>query len=295
MTRTATTPPRDRDTRLAQLIVSVFASYARPERNWLSIAAVVSLMADLGFEAQAVRSAISRLKRRGVLLSERREGVAGYGLSAETLEVLAEGDVRIFERARATVEDGWVLAVFSVPESEREKRHEIRVGLTRLGFGSAAPGVWIAPATLVAEARNALDRRGLASYVDLFVAQYASADDLRSEVSNWWNLDDLSDLYAEFIERHRSASQLVNSGDVTPERAFQIYIPMLTQWRRLPYRDPGLPIPLLPPKWKGEAAAALFGELNAALRPLAHEHAMSVVHGQIAATDGRRASTRREA
>jgi DNA-binding transcriptional regulator PaaX len=51
--------------------------YARPHGNWLPIAALVALMADLGVDAQAVRSSITRRKRRGVLRSERRVSAAG--------------------------------------------------------------------------------------------------------------------------------------------------------------------------------------------------------------------------
>src|SRR5919204_3618381 len=104
-----------RDTRLAQLIITIFGLYARAERNWLSVASVVRLLADLGVEGPAVRSSISRLKRRGLLRGERHNGAAGYSLSEPTLELLAEGDLRIFERTRAGVEDGWILVVFSIP------------------------------------------------------------------------------------------------------------------------------------------------------------------------------------
>ena len=137
-----------RDTRLSQLILTIYGLYARAEHNWLSVASVVRLMADLGVDGQAARSSISRLKRRAVLSSERHGGAAGYSLAAPTLEVLAEGDVRIFERVRAVAEDGWIVVVFSVPESERDKRHALRSALTRLGFGTAAPGVWVAPGNL---------------------------------------------------------------------------------------------------------------------------------------------------
>jgi phenylacetic acid degradation operon negative regulatory protein len=53
---------------------------------------------------------------------------------------------------------------------------------------------------------------------------------------------------------------------------------MLTTWRRLPYLDPGLPLELLPGGWSGEAATALFAELNGALREPARRHAMAVLH-----------------
>lgn len=55
---------------------------------------------------------------------------------------------------------------------------------------------------------------------------------------------------------------------------------MLTQWRRLPYRDPGLPLQLLPPGWSGETARVLFDDLNNALSGSAREHAMNVIHSE---------------
>ena len=267
-----------RDTRLAQLIVSLFGLYARAEGNWLSVASVVALMAGLGADGQAVRSSVSRLKRRDVLRSERRDGAAGYSLTGPTLEILAEGDVRIFERARATTGDGWLVVVFSVPESERDKRHALRTTLTRLGFGTAAPGVWVAPGSVAAEARQTLERRGLAGYVDIFGGEYLAFGDPRSKVRAWWDLDELTELYADFLRRYRPELERVSAHGTTPETAFRCYVPMLTQWRRLPYRDPGLPLSLLPAGWNGVTAGDLFGELNDALRAPAREHAMAVVH-----------------
>ena len=50
-----------------RLILSLYGLYARPEGNWLSVAALVALMEDLGVDSAAVRSSVSRLKKRGVL------------------------------------------------------------------------------------------------------------------------------------------------------------------------------------------------------------------------------------
>ncbi|MFI0714946.1 PaaX family transcriptional regulator C-terminal domain-containing protein [Streptomyces inhibens] len=268
-----------RDTRLGPLIITVFGLYARGERNWLSVASVVRLMADLGVEGQAVRSSVSRLKRRGVLRSERHAGAAGYSLADSTLEALAEGDVRIFERSRATAEDGWLVVVFSVPESEREKRHELRSSLTRLGFGTAAPGVWVAPGNLAAETRRTLECRQLSEYVDIFAGDHFAFGNLRSKVRTWWDLSELTELYEDFLRRHRPVLDAASSGGTTPLEAFRTYIPMLTEWRRLPYRDPGIPLSLLPPGWSGVTAGALFDELNNVLSAPAREHALSVIHG----------------
>jgi phenylacetic acid degradation operon negative regulatory protein len=274
----AARPQGGQESRPAQLIITLFALYARSEGNWLSIASIVSLMADLGIEGQAVRSSIHRLKRRGVLLSKRRGGAAGYALAEPTIEVLAEGDVRIFERVRATPADGWVVVTFSVPESERQKRHELRASLTRLGFGNVSPGVWVAPAHLAAEARHMLERRMLAEYVDLFIGEHVAFGDPRAKIRRWWDLAELSTLQEDFLAQWRPALPLAAARGTAPVDAFRVYVPMLTQWRRLPYRDPGLPLSLLPDDWNGVEAGKLFDSLDEALRPLAQKHALAIVH-----------------
>ncbi|WP_344901025.1 PaaX family transcriptional regulator [Actinomadura meridiana] len=272
-------PLRGRDAQPRQLIVTIFGLYARAERNWLSVASVVKLMADLGVDGQAVRSSISRLKRRDMLSSVRHGGAAGYSLSEPTLELLAEGDARIFQRTRAVVEDQWALVVFSIPEAERDKRHALRATLTRLGLGTVLPGVWIAPGNLMPEVRHTLEHRDLESYVDIFKGDHLAFGDLRSKVRVWWDFDELNALYADFLHRHRLTLHRVTSRELTRCQAFALYVPLLTEWRRLPYRDPGLPLSVLPPDWKGESAGKLFDQLNLELSGPAHEHAMEVIHG----------------
>src|ERR1700726_5212575 len=70
-----------RSARLRHLIVTVYGLYARSDGGWLSVAALIRLLADLGVDEPAVRSAISRLKRRGILEARRQEGSAGDQLS----------------------------------------------------------------------------------------------------------------------------------------------------------------------------------------------------------------------
>jgi phenylacetic acid degradation operon negative regulatory protein len=253
-------------------IITLFGMYARLDDNWLPIGAVVSLMADLGVDGTAVRSSISRLKRRGILIGEKRSGVAGYSPAEPTQRLLAEGDVRIFQHDRAGTGDGWVMVVFSVPESDREKRHELRTTLTRLGFGTVTAGVWVAPGHLSEPVREAIDRRGLTAYVDVFAARHLAFGDLSTKVREWWDLTELAALYDEFLQRYDGLPPAA-----TALEAFRTYVPMLSQWRRLPYRDPGLPLDLLPPGWNGVAAGHLFDTLHKDLRPAADEHAFRTI------------------
>ncbi|TQN42784.1 PaaX family transcriptional regulator [Blastococcus colisei] len=261
-----------------QLIVTLYGLYAREHGSWLSIAAVVRLMADLGVEESAVRSSISRLKRRGLLDSRRVDGVAGYALTEVAQEILADGDARIFGRRRADEDDGWLLVVFSVPESERDRRHQLRSQLTRLGFGTVAPGVWVAPGHLADEAAEILGRRGLAGYVELFRGAQPALGEARDNVARWWDVDHLHARYAEFLDRQEPVRERLSAdGGVDREQAFADYVRLLTDWRRLPYADPGLPLHLLPADWNGARAADLFGDLRGRLAGPAHDHARRLI------------------
>jgi phenylacetic acid degradation operon negative regulatory protein len=262
-----------------QAIITLFGLYARLEHNWLPVAGIVSLMSELGFDAPAARSAVSRLKRRGILQAMPGDDGAGYSLAADTLAVIREGDHRIFDLRRAGVADGWLLIVFSVPETERGKRHELRKTLIRLGCGSVAPGVWIIPDPLAAPTRGALTRAGLMRYVDLFRADYRDFGDLSDKVAQWWDLEALHRAYEQFLDRYRLVNATLDTASppMRPKDAFTHYVPMLTDWRRLPYLDPALPLAVLPADWIGVEAGAVFARLNRRLRGPARRHAMAII------------------
>ncbi|MCB5907476.1 PaaX family transcriptional regulator [Streptomyces pinistramenti] len=261
-----------------QLIVTVYGLYSRRQGGWLSVAALIALLAGLGIDAQAVRSAVHRLKRRGVLDATRQDGAAGYELSEEGLTILREGDERIFRRTRATLADGWLLAVFSVPESERNKRHQLRSQLTRLGFGTVSAGVWIAPAQLYDATAAVLRHLGLTSYADLLRCDYLAFGDLSGKVRRWWDFAQLEPLYEDFLADHGPVlARLGSTSPTAGPEAFADYVRALTDWRRLPYLDPGLPAELLPADWVGIRAADLFFALHDALEAPAREHVATML------------------
>jgi len=270
-----------RSARLRHLIITVYGLYARHEGGWLSVATLIRLLADIGIDEPAARSAISRLKRRGILQSRRHGGAAGYQLSAEAQAILHEGDERIFRRHRAALADGWVLAVFSVPESERHRRYVLRSELTRLGFGMVAPGVWIVPAHPQDTTAETLRRLGLDAYADLFRAEHLAFGDPAAKIRHWWDLDELERQYEAFIGAHEAALDELARQDAPaggPE-AFASYVRLLTDWRRLPYLDPGLPAELLPGDWIGIRAAGLFFALRERLEEPARAYVQAVTSG----------------
>ncbi len=272
-----------------QLIISLFGLYARAHGGELQVSTIISLMNDVGVESAGVRSSISRLKKRGIIDSVKVNNRNGYALSNSALVAFAEGDERIFSPRRATATSRWLLATFTVPESQRNIRHKIRSTLIRMGFGAVAPGLWIAPEHLKNEALSYFERHDLANYFEFFLADHIGTHELAKNVGLWWDLESLDLLYSEFLENNQPLlkkwTDLTASEDLAgrDSEAFADYLILITQWRRLPYSDPGLPSELLPEDWNAIAASELFGQLHKILGDKAARHAEHVISTQAAA------------
>ncbi|MER8231444.1 PaaX family transcriptional regulator C-terminal domain-containing protein [Streptomyces sp. NPDC094049] len=270
------------------LIFSLYGAYGRtPDGSPLPVAGLIRLLGVLGVDAPSVRSSVSRLKRRGLLLPGRTaDGAAGYALSEDARRLLDDGDRRIYARTEPKLSDGWVLAVFSVPEAERHKRHLLRSRLGRLGFGTAAPGVWIAPARLHEETRNALERLGLSPYVDLFRGDHLGYAATAGAVARWWDLPAVAGLHEEFLAAHEPVLRAWRTAPAGPEDAYRDHLLALDSWRRLPYADPVLPAELLPDDWPGRRSADVFAALHELLRARGAEYVRPFLTGDADAEPG---------
>ncbi|MFS4106338.1 PaaX family transcriptional regulator C-terminal domain-containing protein [Streptomyces sp. PD-S100-1] len=265
------------------LIVTLYGAYGRFVPGPVPVAELIRLLAAVGVDAPSVRSSVSRLKRRGLLLPARTgQGAAGYELSPQALQLLEDGDRRVYAGAPGE-DEGWVLAVFSVPESQRQKRHVLRSRLAGLGFGTAAPGVWIAPARLYEETRNTLRRLDLDVYVDFFRGDHLGFAPTAQAVARWWDLAALAAQHEAFLDRHAPVLRAWEErADTPPEEAYRDYLLALDSWRHLPYADPGLPARLLPANWPGARSAAVFRALHERLHDAGAVYAgVSVPAGRV--------------
>lgn len=262
------------------LILDVYGRYVAQFGGWVAVADLIELMGLMGVDGQAVRSAVSRMTRRGLLRPEVRAGVRGYATTAEADEVLADADRRIYRSIEpATLAEGWVLASFSVPESERDRRHLLRSRLTWRGMGNVSAGLWIGPARLLDDVVDTVRSLDLERYVDVFRAHHAGMGDAADLVRRCWDLDALGGAYRDFVARWRPLGRGRIPSDA---EAFASYTLALHDWRKFPYLDPGLPAEVLPARWAGREAQRLFASLRERLEPAAFRHAAAVVAARVA-------------
>lgn len=250
----------DLDTRpgsASSLLRTLVGASIRDLGGWMSSAAFVSLLGQVGVSPAQTRNALTRAKAKGLLRTEIRAS-PGYALTEEGRALLARGDRRIFHPRLMSEHDPWCLISFSVPESNRDLRHQLRRRLTWIGCGVVADALWICPAFLTDEAIAIAGELGLGEHVTLFNARVIHfRQGPVADIARWWDLPSIAALHEKFLASHAAAIQEF-SADPQPATAYRSWITALDAWRPIPYLDPGLPAELLPASWPGNRSIPLF-------------------------------------
>ncbi len=244
----------------ASLLRTVIGLYLRDAGGWMSTTSILELMNALQIPATLTRTALTRLRKKGVVVAAERSGVAGYEVDSRAARMLERGDRRIHNPRSMDAQDPWCLLSFSLPESERERRHQLRRQLHWIGCGMVSPGLWIAPEYLSQEIQEILESLDLGERAVLFTTSRPQVTgNLREVVATWWDLDAVATLHRDFIKFHEHVATEEVGADA---EAFATYVTMIDLWRKIPYLDPGLPEECLPSDWPGGQGIGLFQQIS---------------------------------
>ncbi|WP_307220399.1 PaaX family transcriptional regulator C-terminal domain-containing protein [Microbacterium sp. SORGH_AS_0888] len=242
----------------------------------MSSLAIVQLAEAAGVAGPLARTALTRLKQKGILVPERRGRVAGYRLSEGAVRLLDEGDRRILQPRTMRLDDPWCVVSFSLPESRRALRSQLRRRLAQIGFGPVASALWIGPDFLRDEVRGVLAELDVQSQAVLFTTPRPIVEgSLADAVARWWDLAAIAHAHRAFAETVRPL--LADEPD--EEEAFRRFVTGVDAWRPLSFLDPGLPYELLPGNWPGRESAMLFHELKWRFAERAQRYADRVITG----------------
>lgn len=267
------------------LVFTLFGDYLlhRPGPVW--VGSVLDLLEPLGLSRSATRNALSRMSRKGWFSTERRGRRSYYELTPKGRRLLEEGEERIHHPPWDRPWEGrWLLVAYSVPEEDRKLRDRFRDRLDWLGFGSLGNGLWISPHPVAERVREAARALELSGHVEVFRSEHVAFSDPERLVERCWDLDEINDRYARFIDEHlpeyrecRRALEEGEHGAVSPEECFVRRFRLVHEYREFPLLDPYLPRSLLPDGWAGECASVFFETYHELLAEPAHAHVDRVV------------------
>ncbi|MEW9528694.1 PaaX family transcriptional regulator C-terminal domain-containing protein [Microbispora sp. NPDC049125] len=233
---------------------------------------IIDVFARLGVSEEAVRSTLARMAKRNLLLRHRRGRKVYFGLTPHAVNVLEDGRRRIWETGAVNrAWDGtWTLVGFSLPDSRRSTRHDLRSRLIWAGFGLLQSGLWIAPGTK--DVIGVLDSLDLGDHVTVLTARAFKPTETADLVRKAFDIEQIARRYQAFLAQWDTPRPLPSAPD---DLARQLLLH--TDWLQLVRQDPYLPAEHLPRNWPAIRAEQVFRSLAGEYEPSAAEVAEGVL------------------
>jgi len=246
-------------------VFSLYGQYVLPrgeEEIW--IGSLIRALRALDFKPGAVRTLVSRMKRKGFLRSRRLGRHSFYRLTDRGLEEVQWGGDRAFVSSKDRWDGRWTVATYSVPEKHRKRRGLLRSLLDARGFGALASGAWISPRPLSSEAEKKLRELDVWKHLELFRGQHLGSSDSRALVACAWpQLPSFEDRYRAYVAAYEPALRRFEDGALDDEECFAARLRSLIDFVSITLEDPALPLSLLPEDWPRPSAQLLFKDLLA--------------------------------
>ena len=260
-----------------QAILTLYGDYSLNRAGEIGVGSMVQLLSNFGLSERAVRSAISRMSRSGLLKVRRDKERSYYSLTRVGHSMLTEGARRIFEHRASDWDGTWSILTYSIPERRRDARDRLRVELGWLGYGPVSEATWVSPHDKTEEVAKLAGRLRIKECVHVFQAKHVGWTDPETLVRRCWDLPRIHQKYREFIAEYQpkleSLRKRLTSGEVIPaSECFVDSFNIISEYRKLPFFDPDLPLELLPNNWLRPQAAALFDEYHGSLDKRANEY-----------------------
>jgi phenylacetic acid degradation operon negative regulatory protein len=270
--KTAAEPPSSsRDWLRPQSVVfTLLAEHVLDRELALYSGSFIEVLKRVGVGEHATRSTLARMVRRGLLARMKRGRKIYLRMTPRCAAILEDGRQRIWNTGavnRSEASD-WTLLTFSMPESWRRERYDLRSRLAWAGFGPLQNGAWIAPAEV--DVRAVIAELKLTAYVNTFTIRATPPTDPAAVIRTTFDVAALSQRYRAFCTAVRRAER--ESKD-----ALVLTLRLSTQWLRIIRDDPRVPVHLLPSDWPAIEAQRLYRSLHDKHRPAADLIAASLL------------------
>ncbi|GAB3159304.1 PaaX family transcriptional regulator C-terminal domain-containing protein [Microbispora hainanensis] len=223
---------------------------------------IIDIFARLGVSEEAVRSTLARMVKRTLLTRHRQGRKVYFGLTPHAVEVLEDGRRRVWETGAVNRDwDGtWTVVGFSIPDSRRSTRHDLRSRLIWNGFGLLQSGLWITPG--VKDVTDVLASLDLGDHVTVLTAKAFKPTEAADLVGKAFDIEQIAARYRAFLAQWDVPRPFPGAPD---DLARQLLLH--TDWLQLVRQDPHLPAEHLPRDWPAIQAERTFQTLAQRYEP----------------------------
>lgn len=251
---------RAEPSRTWSIIVTLYGDAIVPRGGSVWLGTLSAFFREMGLSDGVVRTAMSRLASDGWLERTKVGRNSYYRLAEKGRDVFRQATAHIY----AADPPPWA-GHFELVCGEAADRPLLEAA----GFGTLAPGLWIAAGGTALPARD---------LVRLSVT--GSREDCRALAARAFALEATGAAYARFLETFGPLRAALGQGEALSDLACLLArVLLIHEYRRIVLRDPLLPAEILPEGWPGTAARALCAQVYGALLPGAErwldEHAVT--------------------
>jgi len=242
------------------LVFTFFCDVVTQHGGEIWLGSVIHALAPLGINERLTRTAVFRLVQDGWLESRKQGRRSYYRLTQTGQHYYQRAATRIYTSGKPEWDGVWTLLFVSmVPEDKRDALHR---GLSWLGYGRMAAGVYALPCNNRPPLDELLADLDIKDSIVHMQAQADNAEGLQRLVMSRWKLDDLRERYKIFTSQYGKAGKILGANKPPGDHSmFLLRVLLMHEYRRILLQDPELPAAMLPANWEGYIAQSLTGDL----------------------------------
>jgi phenylacetic acid degradation operon negative regulatory protein len=232
------------------LIVTFFGDCVAPRGGTVSLRTLQDACAQMGIDAGAVRTSLSRLAAEGWVESRRDGRTAHYSLRRQGLASFDAATKRIYAAGPPAWDGSWTVLLPAQPASQEDRER-----LASAGFAQSGE-LWLRPQT------------GDCAPVPPDLAALAIAGSGQGDAvlaASLWPVAEAAGAFRDLMALVAPVGEALDRMDPSPAQAVALRTLVIHHWRRIVLRSPDLPAAIVGHDWPGEEArrmvARIYGRL----------------------------------
>jgi phenylacetic acid degradation operon negative regulatory protein len=241
------------------LIIGIMASLGRTD---YTVGELLALTRPFNVTPVSLRTNLSRLKKKGVLVARPRFGKPAYAFAAKGAAITANVALAFSEPDWSGWDGTFWGVLLNLAAGDKKGRYRIAKKLTLYRFAAYAPGFWVRPF----HAKEQIERKLETIFQDgrcRLIRFHPHTTVTRAEAAALW---DIAGAGTAMRAAQELAERALERGrDLPPQAAFVARLATGERIIAALFRDPLLPRTFLPASWPAPALRKLFGKFDAAM------------------------------